>query len=58
MIEAIESATFKRRIRDLRARAALARINARLRNVSLGNFGDVRAIGGGISELRVATDWR
>ena len=53
MIEVIESATFKRWIRDLRDRAALARNNARLRNISLGNFGDVRAIGGGISELRV-----
>ena len=54
MIEVIESSTFKRWIRDLRGdRAAVARINARLRNVSLGNFGDVRAVGGGISELRV-----
>ena len=49
----IESGTFKRWIRDLRDRAAVARINARLRNVSLGIFGDVRATGGGISELRV-----
>ena len=53
MIEVIESSTFKQWIRDLRDRAAVARINARLRNVSLGNFGDVRAIGGGISEMRV-----
>ena len=54
MIEVIESSTFKRWIRDLRGdRAAVARINARLRNVSFGNFGDVRAVGGGISELRV-----
>ena len=53
MVQVIESATFKRWIRDLRDRAAVARVNARLRNVSLGNFGDVRAIGGGISELRI-----
>ena len=53
MIEVIESATFKRWIRDLRDRAAVARINARLRNVFLGNVGDVRAIGGGLSELRI-----
>lgn len=53
MIEVIESTTFKRWIRDLRDRAAVARINARLRNVSLGNFGDVRSVGGGISEMRV-----
>ena len=42
----------KRWIGDLRDRAAVARINARLRNVSLSNFEDVRATGG-ISELRV-----
>ena len=52
-IEVIESATFKRWIRDLRDRSAVARINARLRNVSLGNFGDVRSVGGGIHETRV-----
>ena len=53
MIEVIESGTFKRWIRDLRDRSAVARINAHLRNVSLGNFGDVRAIGSGIAEMRV-----
>ena len=52
----IESATFKRWIRDVRDRAAVARINTRLRNVSLGNFGDVRPIGGGISEIRIHND--
>ena len=54
MVEVIESATFRRWIRDLRDRVALARINVRLRNITIGNFGDVRAIGG-ISELRVTT---
>ena len=53
MIEIIESATFKRWIRGLRDRGAVARINARLRNVSLGNFGDTRSVGGGLSEMRV-----
>ena len=53
MIKVIESATFKRWIRDLRDRAAVASINARLQNVSLGHFGDVRAIGGDLSELRI-----
>lgn len=52
-IEVVESATFRRWIRDLRDRNAVARINARLRNVSLGNFGDVRSVGGGIHETRV-----
>lgn len=53
MVEVIESGTFKGWIRGLRDRATVARINARLRNVSLGNFGDVRAVGGGISEMRI-----
>ena len=53
MIEVIESATFKRWIRGLHDRHAVARINARLRNVSLGNAGDAKPVGGGISEMRV-----
>ena len=53
MIEVIESATFKRWIRGLRDRDAVARINARLRNLSLGNVGDAKPMGGGISEMRV-----
>ena len=53
MVDVIESATFKRWIRGLRDRAAVARINARLRNVSLGNAGDVRTVGDGLFEMRV-----
>ena len=49
----IESATFERWIRGLRDRAAVARINARLRNVSLGNVGDVKALSNHIFEMRV-----
>jgi len=49
----VESSTFKRWVRRLRDRRAVARINARLRNVSLGNLGDVRSVGGGISEMRI-----
>jgi putative addiction module killer protein len=40
------------RLRDPQARA---RIRVRLRRLSLGNPGDVRAVGHGVSELRV--DW-
>ena len=53
MPEVVESATFKRWIRGLRDRVAVARINARLRNVSLGNVGDARPVGGGLFEMRV-----
>jgi len=37
-------------LRDLRARA---RIIVRIRRLSLGNAGDVRAVGEGVSELRI-----
>ena len=53
MIEVVESATFKRWVRSLRDRALVARINARLRNVSLGNFGDTKTVGSGIAEMRI-----
>lgn len=46
MVNVIESATFSRWIRGLRDRAAVARINARLRSISLGNEGDTRWTGG------------
>ncbi len=53
MAEVIESATFRRWIGGLKDRAGVARINARLRNVSLGNTGDTRMLAGGVFEMRV-----
>ncbi len=53
MIEIVESSTFGRWIRRLRDRAAVARINARLRNVTNGHFGDVRTVGDGVFEMRI-----
>ena len=53
MADVIESATFRRWIRGLRDRAAVARINARLRSISLGNEGDTRSLGSGLFEIRV-----
>ncbi len=53
MLEIVESATFKLWVRGLRDRRGVARINARLRNVSLGNLGDVKAVGDGVSEMRI-----
>ncbi len=53
MAEVIESATFRRWIRGLKDRGAVARVNARLRGVTLGNLGDWRAVGDGLFELRI-----
>ena len=53
MFTVYESATFKRWVRGLRDQTAIARINARLRSVSVGNLGDVRPVGDGVSEMRI-----
>jgi putative addiction module killer protein len=37
----------------LRDREARARITARIRRLSLGNPGDVKPVGGGVSEMRI-----
>ncbi len=47
-----EFAAWHRGLRDLRARVAIGR---RLERASAGNLGDVKAVGGGVSELRVDT---
>lgn len=44
---------FSEWLRDLRDRAARARIRVRLDRLSLGNFGDCRSLGGGVHELRI-----
>jgi putative addiction module killer protein len=50
-----QTETFATWVRDLRDRQARARIMVRIDRLALGNPGDVRPVGAGVSELRV--DW-
>ena len=52
-VEARQTATFATWLRALRDRQAKARILARIDRLSLGNPGDVRPVGEGVSELRI-----
>jgi len=53
MVEILKSATFDRWMRKLRDPNARARIQTRIRRLSLGNPGDAQPIGKGLSELRI-----
>ncbi len=53
MIEVRQTDAYARWFADLRDRQARARIDIRIRRLSLGNAGDVRAVGEGVSELRI-----
>jgi putative addiction module killer protein len=53
MLELIKSATFDRWLSGLRDFKAAARIQIRLDRLSMGNIGDVKPVGGGISEMKI-----
>lgn len=53
MIEIRQTDVFHKWIKGLRDFTARARINLRIRRLSLGNPGDVRPVGEGVSELRI-----
>ena len=55
MIELIETETFTDWIEALWDRQARARIEIRIKRLSLGNPGDVKSVGQGISEMKIAT---
>jgi len=53
VIEIRQTETYANWFSSLRDRKARARIDVRIRRLSLGNPGDVKPIGGGVSELRI-----
>ena len=53
MITIRETENFKKWIRKLKDQLAQSIINARIRRISGGNFGDTKPVGDNISELRI-----
>jgi len=53
MIEIRQTRIFSDWIKSLRDENARSRINIRIRRLSLGNPGDVKSLGEGVSEMRV-----
>ena len=53
MVEVRQTDVFTEWFAGLRDREARARITVRIRRLSLGNRGDVRPVGSGVSEMRI-----
>ena len=53
MLEVRQTDTFVNWLRALKDANAVARIAARIRRLELGNLGDVKPVGEGVSELRI-----
>ena len=53
MIEIRETSAYAAWFAALRDRTAKARIDIRIRRLSLGNSADIRSVGEGVSELRI-----
>ena len=51
MIKVQEADTFKAWIKGLKDKIAQSIINARIRRLSAGNFGNTKSVGGNVSEL-------
>lgn len=53
MIEVRQTTVFSEWLRELRDRNAAARIAVRIRRLELGNPGDIKSVGDGVSEMRI-----
>ena len=53
MVEIVRSDTFDGWLRGLRDRQARARILVRIDRLGAGNPGDIKPVGGGVSEIRI-----
>lgn len=53
MVNVIKSATFDVWLTRLKDRAAARRINARIDRLAMGNPGDVKPVGDGVTEMRL-----
>jgi putative addiction module killer protein len=53
MVEVRQTEVFSNWLRKLSDHNARARVQIRIRRLSLGNFGDVKPVGEGVSELRI-----
>ena len=53
MIEIRQTETYANWFGSLRDRKARARIDVRIRRLSLGNPGDAKSVGSGVSEMRI-----
>jgi putative addiction module killer protein len=53
MFKVRQTETFTALVRSLRDRQARARVQVRIDRLSLGNPGDVKPVGQGVSELRI-----
>ena len=53
MIEIRQTEVYSQWFNGLRDRQAQARINVRVRRLSLGDLGDVKPVGEGVSEMRI-----
>jgi len=53
VLEVRQTVVFSEWLASLRDAKAVARIDVRIRRLSLGNYGDAKSVGGGVRELRI-----